>query len=494
PLVVNYRCFVADSTSNRGNALRLLGNTDEALAAYRKSAALYDPLIRDQPTMTRYRTNQGIVLGNIGYLLEEAERIDEALAAYEKSRAVRESLVALNPNVPRFQADLALSHFCVAKCQTKVGVAHHASQAAAALACCRSPLPMLPSLFPPREEVDGHYSPEAEENYSKALAIQTRLVSDFPNLPDLRADLGRTYVQLGNICRDKKDLVQAFDQYRKAIDLLKALVAERPKVVEYRNNLAIADYNYGLTMQDLRLALLALNAHEEGRVLREALIAEKPDDKDYPRDLASTYNGLGLANLSLRRYEKALEWFDKAVAAWGPVIRREPDKARHRSNRARGVLNRGITLAEMGKHWEAIAEYTRAVGMHREAVDRAPGHFKYRELLGKTYQKMAQSYRAVGRPDLAAAAVRDWRALWTTQAAPLVDVAIELAQCATAVGKPGKPLTDAQADLRRRCADEAVEVLRQALALGYPDRDRLARENNFDPLRDREDFRKLVAP
>jgi serine/threonine-protein kinase len=494
PLVVDYQCSLADSTNNRANALRLLERNDEAVATYRASAALYDPLIHDQPTMTRYRTNQGIVHGNIGYILEDAERIDEALAAFEASRTVRESLVALNPDVPRFQADLALAHFCVAKAQTKVGIQHHAGLAAGALTCGPSPLLYLPYLFPPPDEVDGHFSPEAEENYQKALAIQLKLTAKYPELPDLRADLGRTYIQLGNIYRDKKDLVEAFGQYKKALDVLKPLVADRPKVLEYRNNLAIAYYDYGLTMQDLRLALLALNAHEEGRKLREVLIREKPDDKDYPRDLASSYNGMGLAHLSLRRYDTALEWFDKAEAAWKPVVDREPNKGRPRSNRARAVMNKGITRAEMGQPQAALFEYERAVKLHREAVDRAPGHFKYRELLGKTYQKMAQAQRALGRADDAAESVREWRRLWTAQAAPLVDVAAELALCAAAVGKPGKPLTDAEADQRRRYTDEAVEVLRQALVLGYQDRDRLAREVNFDALRDREDFRKLVAP
>ncbi len=493
PLVVDYQCFVADSTNNRGNALRLLGRTDEALAAYRKSAALYDPLIRDHPTTTRYRTNQGIVLGNIGYLLEEAERVEEALDAYERSRAVRASLVAQNPDVPRFQADLALAHFCVAKAQTKIALPRHAGPVGGALTCGPSPLLYLPFLFVPPGEVDSHFSPEAEANYQKALDVQLKLVAEFPAIPDLRADLGRTYVQLGNLFRDKKNLVEAFQQYKKALEVFQPLVKEHPKVAEYRHNLAITHYNYGLTMQDLRLALLALNAHEEGRKLREQLVAEKPDDKEYPRDLASTYNGLGLANLSLRRYEPALQWFDKAEAAWNPVVAREPDSARHRSNRARAVLNRGITLAEMGRYDEAIAEYRRAVALHREAVQRRPGHFKYRELLGKTYQKMAEAYRAQRRAEDAVAAVREWRRLWTLQAAPLVDVAAELAACIEAVGKEGGPLTDADRTQRRRYADEAVDVLRQALALGFTDTDRLAREAKLEPLRGREDFQKLLG-
>jgi serine/threonine-protein kinase len=491
-LVVDYRCFVADSASNRGNALRLLGRKDEALAAYRKSAALYDPLIGDLPTTTRYRSNQGIVYGNIGYILEDMERIEEALDAYEKARAVRASLVALNPKVPRFRADLALSDFCVAKAQAKYSFQRNPGPIGAAFTCGPSPLLYLPFLFVHPKESDSHFSPEALANYEKALKAQLALVAAFPNVPDYRADLGRTYVQIGNLSRDKKDLVSAFGEYKKALDVFKPLVADKPKEAEYRHNLAIAHYNYGLTMQDLRLALLALNAHEEGRKLREVLIAEKPDDKGYQRDLASTYNGLGLANLSLRRHETALEWFAKAEAAWEPVIASEPEKGRHRSNLARAFLNRGITFAEMDRFKEAIAEYQRAIPLHQEALDRSPGHFHWRELLGKTYQKMAAAHRAMGKLDEARAAIRQWRRLWTVQAAPLVDVASELALCITLAGKDKKILTAAEQAERRRFADEVMAILREAVARGFEDLDRLERDANLEPVWDRKDFQDLL--
>jgi serine/threonine-protein kinase len=493
PQVVDYRCFVADSTNNKGNALRLLRRFDEALAAYEKSVALYDQLIAECPTNTRYRTNQGIVLGNIGYIQEDAERFEEALAAYEWARAVRQSLVGRNPQVPRYQADLALSHFCVAKVQTKFGFSTYRAHVGGALACVPStPLLYLPFLAVPRDESESHFSPESLANYEKGLAIQSKLVADFPGIPDSRADLARTYVQLGNLDRDRKELLDAFRHYKDATDVWKKLVEEKPKVTEYRHNLAISHYNFGLTMQDLRLALLALNAHEEGRKLREILVEEKPDEKDYRRDLASTYNGLGLANLSLRRYDEAMEWFAKAEARWNGVVEKEPDRAVHRSNRARAVLNRGITLAEKGEYDKALAEYKRAVALHRESLDLRPYCFKYRELLGKTYQKMAESYRALGKPADAADVTRQRGRLWTVEAAPLVDVAGDLARCIDLVGK--EPPTPAQVAERRRYADESMEVLRKAVALGFRDRERLWRDANFQPLQERKDFQALLPP
>lgn len=46
---------------------------------------------------------------------------------------------------------------------------------------------------------------------------------------------------------------------------------------------------------------------------------------------------------------------------------------------------------------------------------------------------------------------------------------------------------------REQYAARAIELLRRAVAKGYQDADHLAKDTDLDPLRGREDFRKLVA-
>ena len=49
------------------------------------------------------------------------------------------------------------------------------------------------------------------------------------------------------------------------------------------------------------------------------------------------------------------------------------------------------------------------------------------------------------------------------------------------------------ADKKQEYADRAMELLRQAVKAGYKDAAHMAKDPDLDPLRDREDFQKLLA-
>ena len=48
------------------------------------------------------------------------------------------------------------------------------------------------------------------------------------------------------------------------------------------------------------------------------------------------------------------------------------------------------------------------------------------------------------------------------------------------------------ADKKQEYADRAMELLQQAAKAGYKDAAHLAKDTDLDPLRDRDDFKKLV--
>ena len=48
-------------------------------------------------------------------------------------------------------------------------------------------------------------------------------------------------------------------------------------------------------------------------------------------------------------------------------------------------------------------------------------------------------------------------------------------------------------DLAKSYGDRAVESLRQAIAKGYKDAGQIKKDKDLDPLRQRDDFRKVVA-
>ncbi len=495
PRVVEYQAYLATTHMNLGTALHRLGKLDEALACYQKSCVAYEAVVARQPTTTRYRTDAAHAYANLGYLQEEAERFEEALAAFEKSLALRQGLLTANPHVPRFQADVALGHLYRGRALTRLGFPRRQTTFGATLAAAPSnPFAAAAGALLPPDDTARGYREETVQAYHRALKIQLKILADHPaSLPDYRADLGRTYVELGNVFQDGKKLFDAFNWNKKATEAWKQVVDAVPAEDDFRAHLALSQANWGTTLQDMRLALAALSVHEKARSLREKLVADHPDNKDYRRNLAETYNSLGIATLSLRRRDVALEWFRKAEAGFRYLVNRYPEKAWYRSHLARAILNEGITFLEMSQPTKALPYFHRSLPIQRQAMNEKPGRARFRELVGKTYGQLAVAHAMLGNLAEAEAAVAERRRLSRLQAEWLVDLALDLGKCILRVGYDRAGPTALDEVARRRYAALAMEALREAVALGFRDRQRLSQEYRLEPLRERADFRQLMA-
>jgi hypothetical protein len=99
-------------------------------------------------------------------------------------------------------------------------------------------------------------------------------------------------------------------------------------------------------------------------------------------------------------------------------------------------------------------------------------------------------YRLRGRPTEAAEYAGAVRA---TNADRLYSVAREFAWCSSDVIRLHPNPTPAQSVESRRYADESVKSLRQAMSHGFRNAGLLRSEGAFAPLRERDDFKQLLA-
>ena len=113
---------------------------------------------------------------------------------------------------------------------------------------------------------------------------------------------------------------------------------------------------------------------------------------------------------------------------------------------------------------------------------------------------LGKSLRALGRKEEALAVSRT-RFELLKQAPPEqrdegihYHVACEMAQIVPLVGrgKPEAELTTAERAERQAYADRAVEEFRLALADGFSDIPLFVRDEDLDPIRSRDDFRRLL--
>src|SRR5262249_44140786 len=143
----------------------------------------------------------------------------------------------------------------------------------------------------------------------------------------------------------------------------------------------------------------------------------------------------------------------------------------------------GLALRQQGHLEEALAPVEQAIAHLRKAFDQAPQESANRRLLGDSYANLIQLQRQRLRPEEAVAACLQRRPLCGRDGADLSRLACELALCVPLFGQGKTELTAAERAARQRCADLAMETLRQAVACGYQDEKELAQEKSLAPLR-----------
>jgi hypothetical protein len=119
----------------------------------------------------------------------------------------------------------------------------------------------------------------------------------------------------------------------------------------------------------------------------------------------------------------------------------------------------------------------------RAALTAVPRHPRYRTFLGSHLHNLTLVYQALKQPGAAARAAREWAGLSRGDPTGLYNVACSLAL----------NISLAQGVEREAAASEAIQALKAAVAAGWND----ARHTSHDPdlaaLRDRDDFRRLLA-
>ena len=130
---------------------------------------------------------------------------------------------------------------------------------------------------------------------------------------------------------------------------------------------------------------------------------------------------------------------------------------------------------------------------HRDALQANPRHPDYRSCYRNSLVELTQSCAGRGDRTGALAAATKRRDLGWDPAVDAYEAAGMLARCAPIVEKNDKlDAAKRQAEMQFY-ADQAMAMLRDAVAKGYENIEHMKQDNNLDPLRERADFKKVVA-
>jgi hypothetical protein len=165
-----------------------------------------------------------------------------------------------------------------------------------------------------------------------------------------------------------------------------------------------------------------------------------------------------------------LPWYAKAVAALAPLLDKGPGLATARLFLRNAHWGRAMALGALDRHADALPDWD------------------------KTVELSAPNERHVPRVSRALARVR---------AGKVDDAMAEVAELTKLKGWPAVQLYDfasiySLASAKDKAkqdeyAQRAVALLRQAVQAGYKDVAQLKRDDDLDPLRQRDDFKMLLA-
>jgi eukaryotic-like serine/threonine-protein kinase len=554
PTRPEFRQQLAMSSYNLGLLFQNTGRLKEAESSYTDALAIYKPLVAGFPARPEFRQELAMSYNSLGGLFHNTGRPKEAESALTDALAVRKQLAADFPAQPEFRQQLASGHNNLGLLLHNTGRLKEAESAYTdALAIYKQLAADFPVRFEFRQELASSHNnlgtlfsdtgrlKEAESAYTDALVLRKQLAADFPNRPELRKELASSHYNMGNLLSDTGRLKEAESAYADALAIFKQLAADFPTQPEFRQQLAASNFNLGLVLQNIGRLNDAESAYVTALAIRKQLATSFLARPDFRQDLASSHGTLGLLLRATGRLKEAESAFADALAIYKQLAADFPTRPEFREQLARSHNNLGLLLCDTGRLMEAESAYAAALALFKQLAAAFPNQPDARNEAAGTLVNLAMlcnhrrdfrkakayleealphhqaallanprnpNYRQFYRNHLMAltrthAGLRDQSAALATAQklrdvsyAPLADAydaACALAQCVPIVEKDDKLDASKRRAETEFYAGEAMKMLRDAVGKGYEDVAHMKKDTDLAPLRQREDFQKLVA-
>jgi serine/threonine protein kinase len=434
------------------------GAQDRALELFSKQASTFEEMVRLQPTRNHLKLDHALALGGLASAQYHLGRNEEGLANLQRGCDLAAALVRENPTNLTFKRALSTLD------SRRVFPLHSMGRVAEALAAAESSTTFLEEVN--RAEPDdlgalkdlagAHYNcallsrelgriDAAEAEYKKALVLRERLAKKHPDDPSIIDTIATTLGNIGVCQEDREHFAEAKVSYQSAVDFLQKLCAAHPDSAAAQNHFARARQNLGNVLARLgkpEEALVPLRAAQEAS---ERLAKEHPGVVEYQDDVARGFQYLAAALGRLGQVPDAEKAYSEAIRVREQTLQSHPTDSQN--------LARLFTLFnERGDFELASHQAAAAVASYRNAV---------KLIEGQPHATSEQLY----------------------------DLAAVHAKLARNGSKSGSGL---KADETRVAADQAMAVLDKAVGAGFHNLDQISKDPNFDSLRPRDDFKKLL--
>ena len=434
------------------------GAQDRALELFSKQASTFEEMVRLQPTRNHLKLDHALALGGLASAQYHLGRNEEGLANLQRGRDLAAALVRENPTNLTFKRALSTLD------SRRVFPLHSMGRVAEALAAAESSTTFLEEVS--RAEPDdlgalkdlagAHYNcallsrelgriDAAEAEYEKALVLRERLAQKHPDDPSIIDTIATTLGNIGVCQEDREHFAEAKVSYQSAVDFLQKLCAAHPDSAAAQNHFARARQNLGNMLARLgkpEEALVPLRAAQEAS---ERLAHEHPGVVEYQDDVARGFQYLAAALGRLGHVPDAEKDYSEAIRVREQTLQSHPTDSQN--------LARLFTLFnERGDFELASHQAAAAVASYRNAV---------KLIEGRSHATAEQLY----------------------------DLAALHAKLSRVGSDSGSGLQHSETHVE---ADAAMATLDKAVGSGFRNLDQISKDTDFDGLRPRDDFKKLL--
>jgi serine/threonine protein kinase len=319
PTEAKYRAELAGTLHQIGVLFGDTGRYSDELMSHRRALAIEKELATQFPAVTEFRSRLGRAHWFVGEALAALHRREEAATALQTAVPIQRDLAAEFPAVPEYRHHLAQTYLRLGR---TLGYLRRLKEYREELGKAAEILETLATEFPGvpayRNELANVYYwsanslnmgdvpiEESERYVRRALALQEKLVTEYPAVTDYRYDCLRSLKTLGRLLMAVERPEEAEATLRQADTIAEKLVAEAPTVHYYRGMLAYVQISLGELFSKTGQLDDAVTAYRDTARTLNALVADFPDVPGYARHRAETYAKLASVLTSAGRTEEA---------------------------------------------------------------------------------------------------------------------------------------------------------------------------------------------
>jgi tetratricopeptide (TPR) repeat protein len=453
------RAAKAEGRFRVGTMRHKLGELQEAEKDYDEAVSIQKQLVAEFPTRPDFRQDLASSYYNQGVLVKETRGLQEAKKDFDQALSIRKQLAADFRSRPEFRQQLASSYNSQGNLLRNTG----------------------------QDE-------EAEHAFDQAVSIQKQLADEFPSRAEFRQGLAQSHNNRGNLLLETRRRQEAEQDYDQALSIRKQLAADFPLRPELRQRLAMSHLSRGQVLSASGRRKDAKQDYDQAVSIQRQLVADFPTRLAFRQDLVASHLSRGKLLSGMGQRQEAEQDYDQALSILKQAVADFPDDQPDRHNE---LANTCVNLASIHKRkgdWAAAKRWLLEGQPHHLAALKAkPRHPTYRQFYRNHLNVLISVHAALLEQAQAVRTAETYRDLGWNPPADACEAACFLSRCIPIVAKHDKLDDKQRKEAAQFYGDAAMKLLREGVSRGWKDVMPMKKETGLDPLRQREDFKKLIA-